>query len=265
MFLSYIAAFFSSIYGENLFQFIFSFIDLFLVFYFVYTFFRLIKGTKSAQILFGFFVLVLVFLLGKVINLRATVWLLDGFFQYFIILVIIIFQGEIKTILSSFELFDFFKKTDSGFESFFLIEELTEALFTLASQRDGALILVTLKGDPAPFVTGGVMLDANVKKELLISIFRKQSPIHDGAVIIKNGRIHKAGVFLPLSTSTDLDPNFGTRHRAAYGISEEVDSMVFVVSEERGQVSLLMNGRITRNLTRDMTKKILNKYLKESK
>jgi len=263
MLLNYFYAFVSSFWGGSFSNLIIAIVDVALVYFFIYRFFVLIKGTKSAQILFGFFMILMLFFLGNMIKMRATVWLLEGFFEYFIIMAIIIFHGEIRAILSSFELFEFFKKSGSEFDAYFVVEELVESLFYLAGVREGALVLVTQKGDPSVFVTGGVSLDANVKKELILSIFRKDSPLHDGAVIIKNGKIQKAGVVLPLSTNPDIDPNFGTRHRAAYGISEQVDSIVFVVSEERGQISMLLNGLITRNMTKDMVKKVLKKYLKE--
>lgn len=263
MLLNYFSAFLSSFWGENLASLILSLGDIILVYFFTYKFFVFIKGTKSAQILFGFFMLLLLFFVSKLINLKATIWLLEGFFEYFIIMVIIIFHNEIRAILSSFELFDIFRKNHSKYDAYFFIEELVEALHILASNKEGALILVTQKGDPNAFVTGGVHIDSNVKRELIISMFKKESPLHDGAIIIKNGRVQKAGVVLPLSTDPDIDPNFGTRHRAAYGISEQVDSLVFVVSEERGQISMLLNGQITRNMTKDMVRKVLQKYMKE--
>jgi len=263
MLLNYIKEFISSFFGDNIYTLFITSVDFLIVYVFTYKFLLLTKGTKSAQILFGFFALLLLFILGQFLNMKATIWLLEGFFEYFIILAIIIFQSEIRTILSSIEPHDFFNRKAAKHDVFFVIEELVDALFILASHRDGALIVVTQKGDPAVFITGGIALDANVKKELLLSIFKKESPLHDGAVIIRNGKIQKAGVVLPLSTNPDIDPNFGTRHRAAYGISEHVDSLVFAVSEERGQISLMLNGQITRNMTKEMVKKILTRYLKE--
>ncbi len=264
MLLNYFYAFMSSIYGDGLLSFLVTMIDMAIVYFFLYRFFILIKGTKSVQILVGFFVILMLFLLGKLVHLKATVWLLNGFFEYFIIIVAVIFHDELRTILSSFELLGFFRKGGAKLESYFVIEELSEALGYLASIREGALVVVAQKGDPTPFFTGGVGIDGLVKKELILSIFRKDSPLHDGAMLIKEGRVHKAGVVLPLSTNPDIDPNFGTRHRAAYGISEKVDSLVFVVSEERGQISMLLDGQITRNMTKEMVKKILTKYLKET-
>lgn len=263
MLLNYIYAFASSVWGNGFYSLVISIIDISLVYFFMYKFFVLIKGTRSVQILFGFFVLLILYFIGKIVDLRATEWLLSGFFSYFIIMVVVIFHDEIRSILSSFDVLQFFVKTPNTLDSYIVVEEISEALGYLASVKEGALMVVAQKGDPMAFITGGVMIDANVKKELLISIFRKNTPLHDGAIIIKDGKVKLASAVLPLSTNPDIDPNFGTRHRAAYGISEKVDSLVFVVSEERGQISMLLNGQITRNLSKSLVKRILTKYLKQ--
>ena len=125
----------------------------------------------------------------------------------------------------------------------YMVDEITESLAYLTSISEGAIIVISQKGNPESFVTGGVRIDSNVKKELLLTIFKKNSPLHDGAVVIKDGKMILASAVLPLSTNPDIDPNFGTRHRAAYGISEVVDSLVFVVSEERGQDINVQQGK----------------------
>jgi diadenylate cyclase len=142
-----------------------------------------------------------------------------------------------------------------------MVDEITESLAYLASISEGAIIVISQKGNPESFVTGGVRIDSNVRKELILTIFKKNSPLHDGAVVIKDGKMILASAVLPLSTNPDIDPNFGTRHRAAYGISEVVDSLVFVVSEERGQISMFNKGKITRNMSKDILRKVLMKYL----
>lgn len=261
MLLNHFMTVLDSIWGGNPFSLIVSVVDLLLVWFFVYKFLMLIKGTRSMRILAGFFMLLALYFVGKLIGMKAMVWLLGGVFEYFILIVVIIFRDEIRNILSSFEFMRMLAGEGSTYESIVMSEELAEALAHLAQVRDGALVIVAQKGDPEPFVTGGVAIDAEVKKELLISIFRKNSPLHDGAVIIRNGRIALASVVLPLSTNPEIDANFGTRHRAAYGISERVDALVFVVSEERGQISMLKEGRITRNMTKEMIKRVLTKHL----
>lgn len=197
--------------------------------------------------------------------MRATSWLLKGFFEYFIIIAFIIFKDEIRDVLMSLDLFGMSGKQTGNRENLSSVEELADALQYMAAAREGALIVIAQQGDPEPFITGGVELDSLIKKELLLSIFQKKSPLHDGAVIIKDNRMVRAATVLPLSTNPDIDPNFGTRHRAAYGISERVDAIVLVVSEERGQISMVENGgRLTRNMVKeDLIKVLENKFTPE--
>jgi uncharacterized protein (TIGR00159 family) len=263
MFLNLIATFFSTIWNGSFFHFLVTLADLTLVYFFAYKFFLLIKGTRSAQILFGFFILFIIYLLSTILGLHATEWLLNSFFQYAIILIVIIFNEEIRSVLSSFDLFELFRGSTSKIKDTMMVDEISEALSHLASIKEGALLIIARKGDPTPFITGGVEINASIKKELILSLFFKNSPLHDGAVIINNGKIKIAGAVLPLSTNPNIDPNFGTRHRAGYGISEQVDCFVFVVSEERGQISMLHNGKITRHLTKEMINKILIKNLEK--
>ncbi len=260
--MNYLSAFFMSIWGGGVSDFIISIVDIILVFFFIYRFLVLIKGTRSFQILFGIIFLGFLFFVSGFLNMRATEELLGGFFKYFIIIVAIIFHEEIRNILSSFKLGSFFGSENiRGTESSFLIREISETMEFFAREKTGAIFVIVRNGDPVSFATGGVEMDSKVKKEILFSIFNKNSPLHDGAVIINEGRIQRASVVLPLSTNPNIDPNFGTRHRAACGISEMVDSLVFVVSEERGQISFFQSGHITRNLTKTMVRKILDRHM----
>jgi len=257
MLLNYIHAFALSIWGGSPFSFLLTILDLILVWFFFYVFLVRSKGTRSIHILIGFFLLMALFVFGKMLEMRATSWLLSGFFDYFIIIAVIIFKDEIRDILVSFDLFGLSTRRMGNTESLSAVEEVADALHYMAAAKEGALIVIAQRGDPTPFITGGVELDSLIKKELLLSIFRKNSPLHDGAVVIQDSRIMRAGAVLPLSTNPDIDPNFGTRHRAAYGISEKVDSIVLVVSEERGQISMIINGQITRNMKRDLVIRVL--------
>ncbi len=265
MLLNYFGAVIGAIWGGSPTAFLIRLLDFFIVYVIFYRFLVLVKGTRSMQILSGFFLLLLLYLLGTQLGLKTTEWLLRGIFANIFIIIIVLFHEEIRTILSGFELFDIFKGGAGKRDTIFMVDEITEALSHLASVHEGALMVISQKGNPEAFVTGGVPIDAKVKKELLLTIFAKKSPLHDGAVIIKDSRITLASAVLPLSTNPNIDPNFGTRHRAAYGISEQVDSLVFVVSEERGQISMLNNGRITRNMSKDMVRKVLTAYLIKEK
>jgi uncharacterized protein (TIGR00159 family) len=140
-----------------------------------------------------------------------------------------------------------------------VIDDAVRAASSLAQKQIGALIVFEREGLLDEFIEAGTLLEATVSKELLYSIFipSHENPIHDGAVIIRDGRIWQAGAFLPLTASTKLDRNLGTRHRAAIGLSEETDAVVIVVSEERGEVSLCFNGNIVRNLDAALLRKVL--------
>lgn len=265
MLLNYLHAFALSIWGGSLFSFLVTILDLLLIWFFFYLFLVRSKGTNSIHILVGFFLLMALYLLGNILNMRATSWLLSSFFDYLIIIAVIIFKDEIRDILTSFDLFGISNKNMGNTESLSEVEELADALHYMASKKEGALIVIAQKGNPLPFVTGGVELDSLIKKELLLSIFFKNSPLHDGAIVIQENRIIRASAVLPLSTNPDIDPNFGTRHRAAYGISEKVDSIVLVVSEERGQISMIINGQITRNMKRDLIIRVLEKQFSSEK
>ena len=144
-----------------------------------------------------------------------------------------------------------------------VISHIANAMDYLASVREGALVVIMPSEDAKlGAIAEGTEIDSLITRELLLTIFKKNSPLHDGAVIIKNRRIARASVFFSLSTNPDIDPNFGTRHRAAYGISEKVpDALVIVVSEERGEISLLHGGRITRDLSKDALKQQLSNRL----
>jgi diadenylate cyclase len=265
MLMNYITAIAQAIWGGSMAAFIIKLLDFFIVYFILYRFLVMVKGTRSMQILSGFFLLLVLYFVGSQLGLKTTEWLLRGIFANIFIIIIVLFHEEIRTILSGFELFDIFQGGSRKRDTVFMVDEITESLSHLASIFEGALVVISQKGNPESFVTGGVPIDARVKKELLLTIFTKKSPLHDGAVIIKDGRITLASAVLPLSTNPNIDPNFGTRHRAAYGISELVDSLVFVVSEERGQISMLNKGRITRNMSKDMLRKVLTAYLVKDK
>ena len=138
-----------------------------------------------------------------------------------------------------------------------MIEEIIRAVSTLADRRIGAIIAIERKVTLNDFIEIGTKIDANVTRDILISIFLPYSPIHDGAVIIQRGRITAAGCVLPLSTSRELDSSLGTRHRAALGLSEETDAVVIVVSEERGAISLAVEGALYLDLKKDELRSML--------
>ena len=170
---------------------------------------------------------------------------MNKFYSSFIIILIIIFQDDIRHVLSTMGRRKIFVGDDKS-SSHQIIDEISRAAAALAAKRIGALIVVERGIILSRYVDIGVPLEARVSKEILLAIFHPSSPIHDGAVILQSGRIAAAGCFLPLTRDEHVDPNLGTRHRAAIGISEETDALVVVVSEEGASMAIVEDGVITR-------------------
>ena len=225
-----------------------TFVDIAIVYYLIYRTLLLIKGTRAAQMLLGLLLIGAGFFAAKQFELTTLSWLLDNFINYFIIVIIVVFQHDIRrglmrvgTIFSG----------RRQYQETFVFEEVIKAAEQMARQRIGGLIVFEREADLTEFIEPGVTLDAQVSQELLVSLFlpEAQNACHDGAVVIKNLRVQQAGAVLPLSANPKLDKQLGTRHRAAIGITEETDAVVVVVSEERGQVSLCFHGNIARDLS----------------
>jgi diadenylate cyclase len=221
--------------------------DIILVAILIYQVFLFLKGTQAIQVLAGMFLLFLVYLGAKRLELFTLEWLLDGIVKSFLLIVIILFQADIRRVLSRMG-----RKALASADASepLILEEIGDAVETLASQRIGALIVLERHIGLSNYLEGAVKLDALVTKELLVSLFWPHTPTHDGAVIIQGDRIIAAGCLLPLSGSSDLDPTLGTRHRAAVGLTEHSDALALVVSETYGQVSMARGGKLLRNLSR---------------
>lgn len=234
-------------------------VDFCCIYFIFYLFFVEIKDSKSVRVTVGFALLALFYLFARIFDLTGIEWLLGNFFSYAAVLIIVVFRNEIKNMLASMSILNVTMKQEeySGEED--VISHIANAMDYLASVREGALVVIMPSEDvKLGAIAEGTEIDSLISRELLLTIFKKNSPLHDGAVIIKNRRISRASVFFSLSTNPDIDPNFGTRHRAAYGISEKVPgALVIVVSEERGEISLLHGGRITRDLSKDALKQQL--------
>ena len=178
--------------------------------------------------------------------------------------VVILFQPEIRRTLAQVGERHLFRSL-SPVEGSKFIEETVKAAVSMANKRIGALIVLERDTDLTTIVEMGTELDAKVTKEILVSIFLPYSPIHDGAAIIRNGRIIAAGCFLPLTLSSNLSKSLGTRHRAAVGLTEESDAVVVVVSEETGEISVVTNGAIEHNADAPALRKTLVRYFRQKK
>jgi uncharacterized protein (TIGR00159 family) len=220
-------------------------IDILVVAAVIYTVLTLIRGTRAVRMVVGILTLLAVSLLSRWLNLAVLDWALTSFFQVFLLAIIIIFQPELRRVLAQMGK-NPFSLTAERHEDRRMIQEIGKAAQILSSRLIGALIVVGRDTDLGNFIDGGVTIGGEVSRELLISIFLPYSPIHDGAVIIRRGRITRAGCFLPLSSSTRISKEMGTRHRAALGLTEETDALVVVVSEETGNITVAMDGQLTR-------------------
>lgn len=231
---------------DNLSFTITSIIDILLVATFIYYLLYLLKGTRSARIAFGIVMLILLYFIADRFQLQTMSWLLQNFLTYIVIAIIVIFQADIRKALATFgrnPFLDFFRIREKGTD---YLVELQRAVNLLAQRNIGALIVIERDLELKNLVETGLLLDAEIKGDLLLSIFNTRSPLHDGAVIISSGRIANAKAILPLSSRLDISKEYGTRHRAALGLSEESDAVVIVISEEQGSVSIAFDGRLTK-------------------
>jgi len=235
-------------------------VDVLLVAYIVYRGLFVIKGTRAAPMLWGLTIIVLLYFLSKPLGFLTLGWLLGNFLSSIILVVVVIFQDEIRRGLTKVGLQPIFHRTDkTAYDK--SIEDITLVVSRLSKQKVGALLVIQRDVGLDEIVEDAVILDALINRKLLLSIFVKESPLHDGAVLIEGDRIRAAGCVLPLSFNPDLDPNLGTRHRAALGLSERSDAVVIVVSEENGSVSLAREGRMVRNLDASMLRDSLHRLL----
>src|SRR5215212_5933570 len=227
------------------------FLDILVVSVLIYEVLKLIRGTRAVQMAIGGGVLVALFYGSRWGHLDTVNWLIRNMVGYLVFAVIVLFQSDIRRALAHFGRAPFFRylaKAESAAES---IEELAVATSMLSSQRIGAIIAIERQVGLRNYIEGGIPLDAVLTYDLLQSIFLPQSPLHDGAVIIQEDRVAAAACFLPLTVNPKLSKQLGSRHRAAIGLTEENDSIAVVVSEETGNISLVVDGQIERGLDPD--------------
>ena len=222
-------------------------VDITLIAVVVYWIILRIRGTRAVQMLIGLVILFATYLLSQIFELYTLNWVLDNFLTSILLIIVILFQNDIRRSLTEVGRGPFFGlKTRATYG--LMLEELTRATSRLADRRIGALIVLEREVGLNDYMEAGTTIDAAVSKELIESIFLPTAPMHDGALVVRGGRIAAAGCILPLTTNPNVTKALGTRHRAAIGITEETDAVVVVVSEEEGTASLVRGGHITRNL-----------------
>jgi diadenylate cyclase len=237
-------------------------LDVLIVAFIIYQMMILIKGTRAVQMAFGLTLLIGFFYFSRWSHLETVSWLLTNILPYFVFAIIVIFQAEIRRALAHFGRTTFF----SGFGSINRTEfydEVVLAATTLSSKQTGALIIIQRDIGLKSYIESGIAMDAVLSYDLLVTIFSPAVPLHDGAVIIQNGRIAAAACFLPLTVKPRLSKELGTRHRAAIGVTEETDAVAIIVSEETGAISFAHGGEIERFLDPDTLKQRLRDIIEQ--
>jgi diadenylate cyclase len=221
------------------------FIDIMIVWYIIYRVMLIIRGTRAAQMLAGIAIIIFAYFAARQFELLTLYWLLSTFLSSIFLIIIIVFQRDIRRALTQVGRTPFTKTYEEMVHS---IDELVGAASYMARKRIGALIILERETGLKDYIESGHDIDAHLSRELLVSLFLHESPLHDGGVIVRKDRILTAGCVLPLTKNPYISKHLGTRHRAAIGLSEETDAVIIVVSEERGKISLVQHGAITSDL-----------------
>jgi diadenylate cyclase len=235
-------------------------VDIAIVAFLLYRGLLIIKGTRASPVLGGLTLFVVAYFISTFLGLLTLAWLLNKVLGSIILVIVVVFQDEIRLALRKVGLQPLFPRNERS-ASERQLDDICIACVKLSKQKLGALIIIQREVGLSDLVKEAVLLDACINRKLLISIFGKESPLHDGAVLIEGERVKAAGCVLPLSNNPDLDPNLGTRHRAAVGISEQSDALVIVVSEETSSVSLAKDGKLIRNIDSTVLLDTVRKHL----
>ena len=226
-------------------------LDIAIVSILIYEFLKLIRGTRAVQMAVGSLLIVGLFYVSRLAPLQTLNWMIRNALVYVAFAAIVIFQSDIRRALAHFgraPFFRYFNRQEATNET---IEEVVVAATMLAAHRTGAIIAIEREIGLRNYIESGIPLDAEMTYDLLVTIFQPSSPLHDGAVVIQENRVAAAACFLPLTVNPVVSRELGTRHRAALGLTEENDAVAVVVSEERGQIALAIEGRLERDLTAD--------------
>lgn len=243
------------------------FLDIILVAFVIFSIISLIKETRAIQLAKGLIVLVCIYAIVSLIDMQASKFLLNFIFNNLFIIIVIIFAPEIRQILervgkssvSKINIFNLKNKIDfeKQEETINSINSVCKACVDMSDKKIGALIVFERESLLGEIIKTGTTLDAKVTTELIENIFFPKAPMHDGAIVIKDGRVTAAGCILPLTSKDDLSSELGTRHRAALGMSETSDAVVAVVSEETGAISIAENGKLMRNVSDGVLREVL--------
>lgn len=247
-------------------------VDIIAIAFIIYSLIKLVRETRAVQLVKGIFMLLIVYAVAFICKLTMLTVILNKFFEFAVLLVFIVFQPEVRKILEQLGRSNItYKKikglfTDNSDEEAVLTKKKNISIFVdsvmqLSSKKTGALIVFERRTRLGDIAYTGTIINAAPSNMLIGNIFYNKAPLHDGAMVVRDGIIYAAGCILPLTHNEGVDDNLGTRHRAALGVSEESDSVVVVVSEETGSVSIALNGELTRDYTREALTNTLNDLL----
>ncbi len=224
-------------------------LDIGIITFLVYRLLQILRGSRAMQMVAGLAVIMLAYVASRALGLFTLNWILDNFLGSIILVIIVIFQSDIRRALTQVGAAPLFGTAERMVESReSMIDEIAQAAMTLAERKVGGLVVLEREVGLNEYMEIGTRLDARVSRELIVSVFLPHSPIHDGALVVQKGRVTTVRCLLPLSANPNLRKTWGTRHRAALGVTEETDAVAVVISEQEGTVSLVVSGNVTENL-----------------
>jgi len=254
--------FWEQTFGFHLFSFKFwiNILDIVIIWFLIYQLLKAIIGTKEVRLIKGVLIFLVARLFSGLLQLTTVNWLMDQVITYWAIAIIIIFQPELRKFLemlgSTAAIYSFDEKAKNK-----ITQSYEKAVSYMAKRKIGALIVIEQQNSLQEYIKTGIVLDAKLTSELLINIFIPNTPLHDGAVIIKDNKIAVASAYLPLSETTSISKDYGTRHRAAIGLSEVTDAITIIVSEETGDISITKNNKFLSKITLEQMSAILSDAL----
>ena len=248
-------------------------IDVLITSVFIYYMITWLQETRAMQLVKGILLVFVILVVSDWTHLTIINYILSAIVQVGVFALVVLFQPELRSLLEKLGRSKAGKLIDLATTNIEQLEadenavfnKIVDAVYEMAAQKTGALIVLERDTKLGDHTKRGTKIDAEISKELIENIFFKNSPLHDGAVIIRGGRVHSAGCFLPLSSNDNLSSELGTRHRAALGISEVSDALIIVVSEETGRVSIALGGTLTRNVSREPLRRALKRFLSDER
>jgi len=223
-------------------------LDIGIITFLVYRSLQIVRGSRAMQMIIGLAVILVAYVSSRALGLLTLNWILDNFLASIILVIIVIFQSDIRRALTQVGSAPLFVSERVVERSEDVIDEVVQASMALTDRHVGALIVLEREVGLNEYMEIGTRLDARVSRELVESVFLPHSPIHDGALVIQKGRVTAVRCLLPLSTNPNLRKTWGTRHRAALGVTEETDAVAIVISEQEGTAALVVGGNVTENI-----------------